>query len=187
MSGLPDWMRPPRPEGWLADDLDHLPQAPPHTELLHGALLFDLLPRPPFHDHAVDRLADALTAPAPAGVRIARAAPLRLDPHNRFEPDILLVSATPARTRFSPGEVLLAIEVASPESAYRDHEVKPRKYAEAGIPHYWCVGEEAGRPVVHVFEQAAPAGVFRGALSLSAPFAVTIDLDRLVPRTGAAP
>ena len=33
MTSLPDWMRPPRPEGWFAEDLDHLPEAPRHTEL----------------------------------------------------------------------------------------------------------------------------------------------------------
>ncbi|MEU4364852.1 hypothetical protein [Promicromonospora sp. NPDC023987] len=33
MTELPDWMRPPRPEGWLAEDLDNLPEAPSNTEL----------------------------------------------------------------------------------------------------------------------------------------------------------
>ncbi|MFK0122190.1 HEAT repeat domain-containing protein [Streptomyces nigra] len=36
MTALPDWMRPPREEGWSADDLDHLPEAPRHTELIAG-------------------------------------------------------------------------------------------------------------------------------------------------------
>ncbi|MFJ9541290.1 Uma2 family endonuclease [Streptomyces sp. NPDC101225] len=36
---LPDWLTPPRPSGWEADDLDHLPQAPRHTELIDGALI----------------------------------------------------------------------------------------------------------------------------------------------------
>lgn len=40
MTALPDWMRPPRAEGWLAEDLDHLPEAPRHTELIDGALVF---------------------------------------------------------------------------------------------------------------------------------------------------
>ncbi|MEU4618863.1 hypothetical protein AB0G04_02630 [Actinoplanes sp. NPDC023801] len=37
MTALPDWMRPPREEGWFAEDLDHLPEAPRHTELIDGA------------------------------------------------------------------------------------------------------------------------------------------------------
>ncbi|MFJ3722509.1 type II toxin-antitoxin system RelE/ParE family toxin [Streptomyces sp. NPDC090045] len=32
MAALPDWMRPPRAEGCLAEDLDRLPEAPHHTE-----------------------------------------------------------------------------------------------------------------------------------------------------------
>jgi hypothetical protein len=40
MSALPEWMHPPRPEGWLAEDLDRLPEAPRHTELIDGALAF---------------------------------------------------------------------------------------------------------------------------------------------------
>ncbi|MGV9569816.1 hypothetical protein ACWDRX_09450, partial [Streptomyces nigra] len=36
MTALPDWMRPPREEGWSADDLDHLRAAPRHTELIDG-------------------------------------------------------------------------------------------------------------------------------------------------------
>ncbi|MDI6099701.1 hypothetical protein QLQ12_13945 [Actinoplanes sp. NEAU-A12] len=28
MTALPDWMRPPREEGWFAEDLDRLPDAP---------------------------------------------------------------------------------------------------------------------------------------------------------------
>ncbi|MEU4765523.1 hypothetical protein AB0H12_19915 [Actinosynnema sp. NPDC023794] len=40
MTDLPDWMRPPREEGWFAEDLDRLPQAPRHTELIDGALAF---------------------------------------------------------------------------------------------------------------------------------------------------
>jgi hypothetical protein len=37
MTALPDWMRPPRAEGWFAEDLDRLPEAPRHPELIDGA------------------------------------------------------------------------------------------------------------------------------------------------------
>jgi len=40
MAAVPEWMRPPRPEGWYADDLDELTEAPRHTELIDGALVF---------------------------------------------------------------------------------------------------------------------------------------------------
>ena len=49
MTALPDWMRPPRAEGWFAEDLDRLPEAPRHTELIDGALVFVLSPQRAWH------------------------------------------------------------------------------------------------------------------------------------------
>lgn len=129
MTALPDWMAPPRPDGWFAEDLDHLPEAPRHTELIDGALVFRMPPRTWWH-----------------------------------------------------GELVTDV---SPESAHRDRTVKLHKYAEAGITHYWCVEEEDGRPVVHVYELDRPtgryvaAGIFRGGLKRPVPFDVSLDLDAL--------
>ncbi|WP_236541324.1 hypothetical protein [Spiractinospora alimapuensis] len=64
--------------------------------------------------------------------------------------------------------------------------MKPRKYAEAGIGHYWCVGEENHRPVVRVYEldgptrRYVPTGIVRGVLERTAPFPLRLDLDDLV-------
>ncbi|MCC3766978.1 Uma2 family endonuclease [Streptomyces sp. UNOC14_S4] len=187
MSSLPDWMRPPRPEGWRADDLDHLPEAPRHTELIDGALVFRLLPQRLWHSHVSSELTSALTKQAPPGFEVAREMTLRLDEHNRPEPDLLVTTAAfePNRTWFAPKEIRLAAEVTSPESAHRDRTVKLRKYAEAGIPHYWLVEDENGTPVVHVYEldeptrQCAPVGVFRDELKLPLPFEITLDLGAL--------
>ncbi|MEU1665528.1 Uma2 family endonuclease [Streptomyces sparsogenes] len=83
--------------------------------------------------------------------------------------------------------ILLVIEVVSPESAHRDRTVKLRKYAEAGIPHYWCIEDEEGSPVVHVYEldeptgAYAPAGIFRDALRRPVPFEISLDLEKLTP------
>ncbi|MEU7504055.1 hypothetical protein AB0B93_07035 [Streptomyces lavendulae] len=58
---------------------------------------------------------------------------------------------------------------------------------EAGIPHYWCIEDEDGAPVVHVYEldeptgAYAPAGIFRGTLQRPVPFEVSLDLDKLTP------
>jgi hypothetical protein len=45
MTAAPDWMRPPRPEGWFAEDLERRPEAPRHTELIDGALVFMMSPQ----------------------------------------------------------------------------------------------------------------------------------------------
>jgi Uma2 family endonuclease len=76
--------------------------------------------------------------------------------------------------------------VDSAESAHRDRTVKLRKYADAGIPHYWRIEDEDGAPVVHAYELDEPtsayvaAGIFRGSLRRPVPF--DIDMSGLVPQ-----
>ncbi|MFB7907749.1 Uma2 family endonuclease [Kitasatospora sp. NPDC056076] len=189
MSELPDWMYAPRDEGWFADDLDHLPQAPRHTELIDGALVFMMSPQRWWHGDVVTDLVYSLRRQVPEGRRVGREMSIKLDKRNRPEPDVLVVRAEfdADRTQFAPDEVDLVVEVVSPESAHRDRTVKVRKYAEAGIPHYWIVEDEGGLPVVHAFELEpatstySPAGIFRGKLVRSVPFPIEIDLDGLVP------
>ncbi|WP_043469629.1 Uma2 family endonuclease [Kitasatospora sp. MBT66] len=189
MSELPDWMYPPRAEGWFAEDLDRLPQAPRHTELIDGALVFMMSPQRWWHGELVTDLVIALRAQVPEGSRVGREMTIRLDKRNRPEPDLIVTVAPydPDRTLFAPDEVSLVVEVVSPESAHRDRTVKWRKYAEAGIPHYWVVEEENDLPVVHVHEldcstgAYVAAGIFRERLERPVPFPVDIDLDALVP------
>ncbi|WP_412752945.1 Uma2 family endonuclease [Krasilnikovia sp. M28-CT-15] len=190
MTAVPEWMRPPRPEGWYADDLDHLPEAPRHTELIDGALVFMMSPQRAWHGRAVSAFLFALTEQAPAGVEVEREMTIRLDERNRPEPDLLATKAPsydPDRTYYTPDEVLLVVEVVSPESAHRDRNVKLRKYAEAGIANYWRVEDEAGSPVVHAYELDGPTrsyvatGIHRHELRTTTPFAIKLDLDGLVP------
>jgi Uma2 family endonuclease len=190
MTSLPDWMHPPRPEGWFASDLDHLPEAPRHTELIDGALVFNLSPRRSWHNRLTATLEQALATRAPTGYEIDHEITVRLDERNRPEPDLVVTTAPyePDRTFFTADEVQLVIEVVSPESAHRDRTVKLRKYAEAGIPHYWRVEDEGGLPVAHVYEldeptrTYVPAGIFRESLRRPVPFEIVIDLNALVPR-----
>jgi len=132
----------------------------------------------------------ALTEQAPTGVEVEREMTIRLDKRNRPEPDLLATRAPyydPDRTFYTPDEVLMVIEVVSPESAHRARGVKLRKYAEAGIANYWCVEDEDGSPVVHAYEldgptrAYAPIGIHRHELRTTTPFTIKLDLDRLVP------
>ncbi|WP_404868871.1 Uma2 family endonuclease [Kitasatospora griseola] len=190
MTSLPDWMRPPRAEGWFAEDLDRLPEAPRHTELIDGALVFMLSPQRAWHSRVVTALTNALAAQAPEGIEVEREMTVRLDSRNRPEPDLLVTTAPydPDRTWHDPQDVLLVAEVVSPESAHRDRTVKLHKYAESGIPHYWRIEDEDGTTTAHVYEldtptrSYVPAGIFRGDLRRPVPFALDIDLDRLAPR-----
>ncbi|ROO87861.1 Uma2 family endonuclease [Actinocorallia herbida] len=191
MSALPDWMTPPREEGWFAEDLDRLVEAPRHTELIDGALVFMMSPQRAWHGRLVTALTMALMEQAGEGVEVEREMTIRLDARNRPEPDLLVTSAPydPNRTWFAPQDVMLVVEVVSPESAHRDRTVKLRKYAEAGIPHYWCIEDEGTTPVVNVYELDAPtrayvaAGIFRDVIERPVPFEIRLDLKGLLPRS----
>lgn len=189
MTAVPEWMRPPRPEGWYADDLDELTEAPRHTELIDGALVFMMSPQRVWHARMVTALVNNLTNQAPPGIEVDREITIRLDRWNRPEPDLLVTTAPydPARTFYTPEETLLVVEVVSPESAHRDRTVKMRKYAEAGIANYWRIEEEAESPVVYAYEldgptrSYVPIAIHRQKLRTATPFPITLDLDELVP------
>ncbi|QZZ32837.1 MULTISPECIES: Uma2 family endonuclease [unclassified Streptomyces] len=182
-------MYPPRPSGWEADDLDHLSQAPRHTELIDGALIFMMSPQRSWHGLVVDNLNFALRQTIPEGFQAAREMTVRLDKKNRPEPDVLVTTAAynPDRTWYAPEDVVLVVEVVSEESAHRDRLVKPNKYAQAGIPHFWRVEDEGGAPVVHVYEfdtmtsAYVATGIYRDRLKTAVPFPLDLDLTSLVP------
>ncbi|MET8974277.1 Uma2 family endonuclease [Streptomyces sp. NPDC004539] len=185
---LPDWTTPPRLTGWEADDLDHLPEAPKHIELIDGALIFRLLPQQQWCSRVTSEMASALVQAAPAGLTVVRQMTVRLDKQSRTEPDILVTTAPCERDRtwFAPEDVPLIVEVASPESAARDRSIKPFKYAQAGIPNFWRIEEEGeGEFVVHVYEldtvtnAYVPTGIHRERLKVSVPFPLDIDLAAL--------
>jgi Uma2 family endonuclease len=189
MTAVPEWMHPPRIEGWYADDLDELAEAPRHTELIDGALVFMMSPQRVWHARMITALVNSLTDQAPAGIEVDREITIRLDKWNRPEPDLLAAKASydPSRTFYTPEETLLVVEVVSPESAHRDRTVKLRKYAEAGIANYWRIEDEDGSPVLHAYELDGPTrsyvatGIHRRELNTTTPFPIKIDLEGLVP------
>ncbi|MFI2375869.1 Uma2 family endonuclease [Streptomyces sp. NPDC018964] len=179
-----EWPRPPE-GGWVADDLDELPNLPRRTELLDGILVL-ASPQTRFHARTVSLLDRALDEQAPEECAVYSSFTVTLDRRNRPEPDVLVARAGadegPKGTRLLPQDVFLAVEVVSEDSEERDREVKPRKYAKAGIPHYWRVEANEWLPVVHVYERDpatqayGPVGIFRDRLKLTVPFPVDIDL-----------
>ncbi|MEV3928728.1 MULTISPECIES: Uma2 family endonuclease [unclassified Streptomyces] len=190
----PRWAVPPV-GGWTADDLDTLPNLPPHTELIDGSLVF-VSPQTLFHTRAVDFFNWQLQSLAPPELEVVREFTIDIDFQNRPEPDVVVVRADAVeslrQTRFPASSVLLAIEVVSDESVTRDRETKPVKYARARVPHYWRVENQDGRAVVYVFE-LEPAtgaytstGIFHDRMKVSTPFSVDLDLTAIVSRGRAA-
>ncbi|MFE9117508.1 Uma2 family endonuclease [Streptomyces sp. NPDC007172] len=187
LDGEYQWPRPPA-GGWTADDLDRLPNLPPHTELIDGSLTL-MSPQTWFHMRTMRLLEHAFVAQAPEHLAVIREMTIKLDQRNRPEPDVLIVPAdvvtSALQTWFEPKDVLLAVEVVSADSMERDREVKPRKYARAGVQHFWRVEENDGLPVVYVFEldpgtkAYGPIGIFHKQLRVDLPFPIEIDLTAL--------
>jgi Uma2 family endonuclease len=187
---LPDWVFPP-PDGFTADDLDRIPDLPPHTELIDGSLVF-VGPQRSFHSLALYLLESGLRRQTPAHLRVRREMTIVVNKANRPEPDLVIVrrDAVPAtghaETRYRAEDVVLAVEVVSPESVARDRKRKPLLYAEAGIPYFWLVERtETGRPVIHCYEldrvggKYELTGIHHDHLKLSVPFTIDIDLTEI--------
>lgn len=181
------WPVPPQ-DGYTVDDLFTLPDLPPHTELIDGSLVF-VSPQRDFHSTMIDLLVMGLRTTAPPEVKVRREMTVVLDRRNGPEPDVSVIRSEavtgPDVTRYQAVDVLLAVEVVSPDSEARDREAKPHKYATAGIPHFWLV-EMTGtdqHPVVRVYEldpvtkAYALTGIHHDRLKTGVPFPVDIDVS----------
>ncbi|GGX62486.1 hypothetical protein GCM10010358_16090 [Streptomyces minutiscleroticus] len=80
-TSTPTWPTPP--EGsWTADDLDRLPNLPPHTELIDGSLVF-VSPQTLFHSRAVTFFERRLESLAPEELEVIREFTIDIDRQNR--------------------------------------------------------------------------------------------------------
>ncbi|MER6000003.1 Uma2 family endonuclease [Nonomuraea sp. NPDC003707] len=183
---LPDWVFPP-PGGFVAEALDHIPDLPAHTELIDGSLVF-VSPQGAFHMRVVSFLENELRRAAAPDLRVRREMTIILGPTQRPEPDLTVVRADAVHddeTFYQARDVILAVEVVSPESKDRDRHRKPQLYAEAAIQHFWRIEKNSGKPVVYVYE-LDPAtssytltGIHHECLKLSVPFDLAIDLTEI--------
>ncbi|BCM67431.1 MULTISPECIES: Uma2 family endonuclease [Streptomyces] len=180
------WPVPPQ-DGYTVDDLFTLPDLPRHTELIDGSLVF-VSPQRYFRYAMIHLLAHGLRSTLPPDLKVVCEMTVVLDRRNGPEPDISVIRAEALtdrrQTHFKAADVLLAVEVVSPDSEARDRDYKPHKYAAAGIPHYWLV-DMAGQddhPVVQVYERGeatgtyALTGIHHDHVKVSVPYDIDIDL-----------
>ncbi|WP_416979123.1 Uma2 family endonuclease [Streptomyces sp. T028] len=183
------WPVPPQ-GGYTVDDLFTLPNLPPHTELIDGSLVF-VSPQRAFHADAIDLLVTGLRGGLPAEFKVKREMTIVLDTRNGPEPDVSVIRADavtgPDQTSYHAEDVLLAVEVVSPDSESRDRTTKPQKYAAAGIPNFWRVEQSgsSGRPVIHVYEldpltkAYVHTGMHRDQVKVEKPYDIVIDLTAI--------
>lgn len=174
--------------GYTADEFFTL-DLPPHTELIDGSLVF-AGPQRKFHTLAMYLLEQGLRLHVPEALRVRREMAVVLGKRNAPEPDLVVVTAEAdgdqCQTRYQAADVLLAVEVVSPDSEDRDRDTKPRKYAGAGIRNSWLVEmAENSRPVIWTYEldpvnkKYISTGVHHDRLKLSVPYDIDIDLTAI--------
>lgn len=185
---LPGWMRPPD-QGFTADDLDRIPDLPPHTELIDGSLVL-VSPQKLFHTLTLRLLEQSLARQVPAGTyRVRREMSVKIGARQRPEPDLIVVRAdadvSMDQTWYPAEAVELAVEVVSPDSQIRDRERKPQIYAQAGIKYFWRAEDASGRVTLYAYE-LDPAtsvygltGIFHDRVKLTVPFDIDIDLTEI--------
>lgn len=184
---VPSWLIPPE-RGFEAADLDRLPDLPPHTELIDGSLIL-VSPQASFHMRVVTVLEGALRRTAPPDLRVRREMTVTLGRRQRPEPDVVVIHAAAekksSQTTYKADDVVLAVEVVSPESQERDRKRKPALYAEEGIEHFWLVENEDEKPVLHTFvldpqlESYVPMGIYQDVVRLDLPYPIEIDFNEV--------
>jgi Uma2 family endonuclease len=183
------WPVPPQ-DGYTVDDLFTLPDLPPHTELIDGSLIF-VTPQRRFHFLVINLLFDGLCSSRAPEFSVEREMTVILDDRNGPEPDVSVVRADAVtgldQTRFQAEDVLLSVEVVSPDSESRDRTTTPQKYAAAGIPNFWRVEHDGttGKPVIHVYEldpltkSYVHMGMHRDQIKVDKPYPIAIDLTAI--------
>ncbi len=170
-------------DGWTVDDLDALPDDGLRYELVDGALLVSpAAPNP--HNVIACRLAFRLRATLADTWEVVNRGSVRLDGHNRREPDVLVFAVSSATEQHAPpAATLLAVEVMSPSSVDDDRVRKPSQYAHAGIPHFWRIEPAGPVLVTHVLDGGVyrESGRFKDEVVLDEPVALRFRLADLLP------
>ncbi|GAA3143919.1 hypothetical protein GCM10010466_38790 [Planomonospora alba] len=138
----------------------------------------------------VDDLVRVLRSAVPEDCDVVREMTVTLGRRQRPGPDLMVVREPSGsgldRTTYRPEEVVLAVEVVSPDSEERDRKVEPERYAQAGIRPFWRIENEDGRPAVHVYElddttgAYVPTGIEREKLRVAVPFPITVTMRELL-------
>lgn len=163
-----------------------------HYELVEGVLAVS--PRPASrHQRALGKLFRQLDEQLPAAlatvieVEVVVAARW---PATVRAPDLIVVPTSVADTepvRYDPHDVLLAVEVISPGSREVDQVTKMYEYSAVGIPDYWILDldQQATLTAYRLIDgEYEIVGKGSGAIELTEPASLTVDVAALVPQLG---
>ncbi len=146
-----------------------------YTELVEGRLI--MTPNPGLaHQRALSRLMFQLHPQLPGEFEAVHALDVDLElspadqPGFSRRPDLIVMPRSAGERLSRDGgvpracDVLVVVEIVSPESRRTDDVIKRAEYADAGVPHYWTIDLEG----------------LGGKLEVDDPFKAVIDLDELL-------
>jgi Uma2 family endonuclease len=131
----------------LADDIWDMPDDGKRYEVIEGRLYVTTAPD---LDHQEPSMALSgflwpYLQQNPLGRIYAAPVGLILDEHNGIQPDLVYISRERRAIltrRGIRGVPDLVVEILSPGTEHVDRGVKWRRYAAAGVPHYWLIAPE---------------------------------------------
>jgi Uma2 family endonuclease len=182
------WPKPGEP--FTVSDLDRMPDDGHRYELLDGTLVVSPAPGPP-HQRVAAVLVVLLELACPEELVVFPNVGVRIGPRSVLEPDVVVARAADVSGARLARPPLLVAEILSPDSALRDLNLKKAAYERFGIPSYWVIDPDLGKPGLRAFElvngeyreaaQAAGDVPFRAGR----PFPVEIVPSRLVAKLRA--
>lgn len=180
---LPDEQDWTHKQDWTVDDLASLPKDLRY-ELIDGRLI---LPSPTgFHQIIGVELVLALRVGCPPGYAPVPDLSLKINHRNEPRPDVVVVrKGQLTRSPVPVEDALLAVEVVSPDSHFRDMYAKAKVYAAAGVENYWVIDPMFEDGIVLSQFRPGPNGEYemigstREVFTTDVPFPVKIDLPCL--------
>jgi Uma2 family endonuclease len=162
-----------------------------YTELVDGRML--LSPTPGIdHSFALSGLMSQLHDQLPTELLAVHCVDVDLEltaadkPGNSRRPDLVIFRREAlGRDLLRAQDIVVAIEIATPDSRRIDHKLKHLEYADAGIPHYWIVDitEPVSLVACHLagdFGYQDGEAVTGEFTTTTSPFPVSLRLDRLL-------
>jgi Uma2 family endonuclease len=174
---------------WTVDDLAELPPDLRY-ELVNGRLM--ARSSTPGHHDLAGEIWLAARANCSAEYLVSIDQSLRVDRRNEPRPDVVAVKIEHyGRTPVPVEDALLAVEVISEHSEFRDMVEKAEVYAQAGIRTYWIIDQK--RDDISLTEMVLVPGRQPYAFgthttevfSVTEPWPITIDLPALSRRRAA--
>lgn len=179
----------PDRQEWTVDDLASLPKDLRY-ELVNGRLI---LPSPTaIHQDIGVRVLLALEANCPPDHMPVTDLSLKVDFRNEPRPDVVVIRLDHAdRSPVPVEDALLAVEVISPDSQFRDMYAKAKVYAAAGVAHYWVIDPLHADGIMLIDFRHASNGDYEivgsttKVFDTEVPYPVRLDLPALTARRKA--